>query len=698
MNFAILSAQVIKTKKYCPNPVIKYGIPSYADAKANPKVVETLAYHQWWEEQVYYIKNGYNAGGLWIPGRYYKYLNFDRAQTAKGAGPMEIHDFQLDFALLIEDLKRTRENAYVPKARRKTMSAMTVGMVIDYGWRFDTNYHAAIVAGLQEYSNDFLAKWKYVDMHMVPEFRVRKLKNNDDEIIAGWREQTEEGWVDCGTQNTIYIKTVNNNANVLKGKFLNDIVYEESGENELLEETIAASEDCLKLGSIQYGTSWIYGTGGNMQKGSKGFKKIHMKPKMFNVREWYIPAYVFLEPAYAGCVNEHGELIEEVPNLHHLAPHERVGWSDFEHGKYIIKKRKEELLLEGDMEKYIDYCKNNPIDIQEIFRSASANNFDALKISDQLYKIESENKQYNKWHFSYKKNDKTGEQIFPLQVEIRPAKIEDNEWECVYILNDGHPVKGYKYLDVAGIDSYDQNQARYSKSLGSMVVFRRQHTIEGIKHTSWAPVALIRIRPKYKEQFYDLCMKLALYYDLQQSVLIDIGANMISKHFQDSGNGHFLAPRPRKFESPNSKQTHETGVSINSYSKPKMVSALQSLFDFHIEKIWFEHILSEALNYDEVEIGSDNDAVDALGIAIMQAISMDSIPMNEDEMMALNPYDYPEFVEDAEGNILPKFGVDMDDDVPLGKEEDYVSRMHRKMTAYNNNLSETNDEIDMMED
>lgn len=1066
MEFNILKGgQLLKHRKYCPNPVIKYGIPAYADSRSNPKVVDTLAYHQWWEEQLYYIHNGYTTGGITIPGRYYKFVNFDPAQTAKGVGPMELHDYQLDYAYWIDHLKSpgVRHNAYVPKARRKALSVMTVGMVIDYGWRFKDNYHAAVVAGLQEYADDFMAKWKYINMHMVKEFRVRTLKMNDDEVIAGWREQTEEGWVDKGTQNTIYIKTVNNNPNVLKGKFLNDIVYEESGENELLLETIAASEDCLRVGNVQYGTSFIYGcvcagtkvwdnfgnliniedlkpengilgfngnsiskekitywqpprekecykiitntgrtlecsddhpilysrsgysagkkekrkkavkfietknlkvgdqvaiiesvpvfgdkkmweprligwligdgtygidhsprlfncdkeinniiltrfdskvtrshitkdgkvyeeirlkgickklrdlgiygqtklnkrlpnnihsyskkdiseliggffdadgcvcisnnnvcisltassfdllneirlllqkfgihggikrikfsnknpknkndyykisivdkrslfafynnikfsvkhkqkklnsindlykdrlikkakgidglrferivnifpigekpvynltagttntyiangivthnTGGNMSKGSKGFKEINFNLSTYNAERFYVPAYVFFEPAYSGAVNEFGQLVEDVPNLLHMKPHERVGWSDFERGKELIEIKKKELLAKGDMEKYIKFCQNNPTNIDEIFRQSSSNNFDLIKLNAQLYKIQDEKKKYNRWHLSYKKDDK-GAQLFPPEIAIRPATNNDPEHECVYILNDGHPVKGYKYLDVAGIDSYDQNIAKHSKSLGAMAVFRRMHSIPGLEHTAWAPLAIIRNRPKYKEQFYELCVKLAIYYDLQETVLIDIGAGMIIKHFEDTGNAKYLSVRPKKFESPNSNQTHQFGFSFNTYSIPKVMSALQTLFDFHIDKIWFDQVLNEALNYDDGAMGKSNgdgdgDLIDALGMAIIKAIDMDMVPMNEDALLVNNPFEHNEWVEDSEGNIISKGSDLFMGDEPLGKKEDYVSRLNRMGGGnINNDMFENDFDPDIFE-
>lgn len=691
MKFNALSGQILKSKNYCPNPIVKYGIPAYADSILNPKVKDTLAYQQWWEEQLYYIKNGYTTGGIYIPGRYYKFLNFDRTQTVKGAGPLEIHDYQLDYALWIEDLKIRRKNAYIPKARRKAVSVMTVGMVMDYGWRFETNYHAAVVAGLDEYSQDFVDKWGYVNMNMVNEFRVRALRRNDDEIIAGWKEMSDDGWKDAGTMNTIYIRTVKHNPNVLKGKFLHDIILEESGENELLLETIKASEDCLKLGGTQFGTMFLYGTGGNMSKGSKGYKHIHHNLSVYNAEEWYVPAYVFYFPAYAGATDERGNVVEDIPNLQHLQPHERVGMSDFDRAKELIEGHSQKLLKEGDMDKYLEYRRNNPINIEEIFRITGSNNFDILKLNDQLYKIESGEIKYNRWRLDYKKDPKTGALLTPLQVTIEPASNKDPEHECVYILNDGHPLKGYRYLDVAGLDSYDQDQAKTSKSLGSMVVFRRQHSIPDMP--GWLPVALIRNRPRYKEQFYELCLKLAIYYDLQEGVLVDVAKAMVIQYFKEAGHERLLSKRPRKFESPQSKQTHDYGVSLNNFSRPRMVGALQTFFDFHIEKVWFDVVLKEALVYDEFEIDSDNDSVDALGIALMKAIDCEQVPINDEEINAVNPYQYPEWENDEGGNIVDG-SHNFEDKEPLGEKEDYFSRYARRRLNINNDMVEKENQDD----
>ena len=919
---------------------------------------------------------------------------------------------------------------------------MTVGMVTDYGMRFQYDYHCAVVAGLDEHAQDFVDKWKYIDMHMIDEFKVRRLYTNSGEIVLGYKEKSNQGNKDAGTINTMYIRTVNKNPGVLKGKFCNDIIMEESGENELLLETIQASEDCLRAGQLQVGTFLIYGcvcagtkvwdsfgnfinieelkqengiigfnerlgehskenitywqppfkktcykittstgrvlecsedhpilsrpyyeskpsqyrhkrfietknlrvgdrvatiesidvwgdkkmfdprligwlvgdgtygkaqnitlcnadfeiwryleskyeivqeggsyltkdrrvlrkcrilgimdkfmevgirgqtkdnkrlppgihsyckedvceflggyfdadgcaytnnkttetflkltsanyeilnetrfvlqklgircnilfekpnfnnpkttrghynliikdkksiiafhenisfyivkkqekleagikniskaksrisdkdaglryeriasienigikdvynltagttntyvangivthnTGGNMSKGSAGYKHIHHNLGAYNAEQWYIPAQVFYFPHYAGAIDEKGNLVEEIPNLLHLTPEERVGLSDFDAAIVTVKAEKDRLLRAGDMEKYFNYCQNNPIDIKEIFRKTSSNNFNIQALNDQLYLIESGDIRYHRYKLQYKQDDK-GMNTIPIEVEAIPAKREDPEHDCVYILNDGHPVKGFRFLDVAGNDSYDQDQSKTSKSLGAMVVFRKRHNIPNLPE--WLPVALIRNRPRYKEQFYELSLKLSIYYELIDSTLVDRGAAVIMQYYKNAGMERYLSKSCRKFESPNTTQTPDYGQSLNNYSLPKMVSALQTYFDYHVHKVWFKHILDEALNYDEFEIGSDNDTVDALGLALMKAIDSDIQAVNDNDLLVRNPYQYPVWGLDSQGNVVDKSNDDVNDE-PLGEKEDMASRMFRRMNVDN---------------
>ena len=183
---------------------------------------------------MYYIINGYDTGGVFIPGRYYYFLNFFKTKSIRGFGAEypDYMDFQLEYAYLIEEAKRIGWNVVVPKGRRKGVSVMTVGMCIDYGWRFLPSYNGGIAAGIKDYADDFIDKWKYNNMLIAKELRMNTLSKNYDDIIAGWEEKNSitGEWDQKGSMNTIYSRTMFSDPQVFKGKFLNDAVFEESGE------------------------------------------------------------------------------------------------------------------------------------------------------------------------------------------------------------------------------------------------------------------------------------------------------------------------------------------------------------------------------------------------------------------------------------------------------------------------------------
>lgn len=120
-----------------------------------------------------------------------------------------------------------------------------------------------------------------------------------------------------------------------------------------------------------------------------------------------------------------------------------------------------------------------------------------------------------------------------------------------------------------------------------------------------------------------------------------------------------------------------------------MVGALQTFFFSHVKKVWFYDIIDEGLNYDEFEVDSDNDTIDALGIAIMQLLNQDQVAVNDEELMKNNPYDYPEWGENSDGNLVDKTVVaQMRKDDPLGKYEDYFSRYSRTLKSQDDDEKE----------
>ena len=105
-----------------------------------------------------------------------------------------------------------------------------------------------------------------------------------------------------------------------------------------------------------------------------------------------------------------------------------------------------------------------------------------------------------------------------------------------------------------------------------------------------------------------MCIKASVYFNLLRDTLGDKAASSgIINLYKDYGCTKYLAPRPQKFESENTQQSHEFWVSLNTYSRPMMIGLLQSAVDYNIQDVWFPKVIEQVSNFDEVEVDSDND-------------------------------------------------------------------------------------------
>ena len=659
----ILLAPYVKGKGFDPAPLVTNGIPDYADGAKNPKVIGTPEYETFWTEQLYRCINGYNTGGIFIPGRFYYYMNFNNMNTVHGIITPDFCDMHLELCYIIEWCKANGKNLIIGKKRRAGISEFTQKAVIDHGYRFSESYQAGIAAGQKKYAEDFMTKWEDSEALLQNEFRVNSLLNNPDEVVSGY-ELMENGKTTLKNNACkIFVRTMHNNPNMFKGLFLNDVVAEESGEFENLCEFISATNDCLMDGDTQVGMFMIYGTGGNINKGSKDFKKVWENPNDYNAVKYLITGDRFKKPFYGGATR-FGKDVSVTPNLlKKYKPYQIIGMEDTEAAMENIMAERERL-KKGELKKYMEHLQNNPINEVEIFRKMFSNNFDIQKINAQQDEITVNKNKYSKWKLEWVTKEGTLERVNPLRVKAVPAKDTDDEGDCILILDEYHPDKKYKYLYVGGIDPYDQDKG-VSKSLGAMCVMTRPNTF-GIPFNM--PVAVICTRPKRKEIFFDMCLKLSVYYDLVGNTLGDkAGSSGIIKWYENHNCMRYLAPRPKKFESMNSEQSHEFWVSLNSYSRPLMVGAMQTSIHDYCQNIWFPELINQLGNFDEVEIGSDNDLADAYGIALMQSISVVAAPRDDNTKESEDPFSLGNWITDKNGNVVPAGDFKR----PTNPEEDY---------------------------
>jgi hypothetical protein len=645
----ILQPPYVKGKNFLCNPVVVNGIPDYADSVANPKCIGTPEYEQYWTEQLYRCINGYQTGGIFLPGRFYYYMNFNSMATVSGVITPDFCDMHLQLAYLVEFCKDNNLNLVLPKKRRAGISEFFQKAVVDYGYRFIPAYHAGVAAGKKTYADDFIKKLKISESLLVPEFKLNQLTKNDEEITSGYEVMEGGKPVEKGIKTEIYIRTAHNNPNILKGTYLNDVICEETGEFENWKEFYSATKDALTDGGVQVGVMYMFGTGGNINKGSKDFKFLVENLKDFNAIMFVLTGERFKKPYYGGATRK-GKVIGYTPNLSKLyKPYQLVGCEDLEAAKEDILKEREEL-KKGELKLYLEHLQNNPLTQAEIFRKMFSNNFDIQRINTQQDEITVNKDKYSKWKLEWVMKEGTIERVNPLRVRAVPAKDKDDEGDCILILDEFHPDKKYKNLYVSGIDPYDQDKG-VSKSLGAMCVITRPNPF-GVPFNM--PVAVICTRPARKEIFFDMCLKLSVYYDLVGNTLGDKASSSgIISWYKDNGCMKYLAPRPTKFESMNSEQSHEFWVSLNSYSRPLMVGAMQTAIHDYSQNIWFPELINQLGNFDEVEIGSDNDLADAYGIALMQSISVTAAPRDDTYKEGEDPFSLGGWTQDKNGVMVP---------------------------------------------
>lgn len=647
----ILRPPYIKGKNFMDKliPIIRYGIPKYADSVRDPRVIGSPAWEEFWNDELYKIVNGVQAGGMFIPGRFYYYMNYKRMSTIKGVITPDMVDLHLELSYLIEYCKANGHNLLSAKGRRKGISEAAATMVIDYGWRFTEGYKAGVAAGSKTYVDDFLAKWRFADTGLPPELSVKKLVDNDDEIVAGYSIKNSLGaYEEQGTKNTIYARTMHVNPNMFKGLYLNDLEAEEIGEFEKFLEFYSASKDCLMSGNRQVGMLMGFGTAGNVNKGSKDFKKVWANAEAFNFVKFLIPATRFY--MYGGATERNRQLPVESDLFKKYKSYELIGCEDLLLSDKTIRDKRDKFLKQGNLKEYNEDLQNNPLNEAELFRKTVVNNFDIEKLNNQQAAIDQlEFPKYIKYKMEWVKDDR-GMVKMPLKVICKPLQPHEDQDECVWIIASEHPRKGHTNLYCGAGDSYDQDTAKASKSLGAMCVRIRANYINNAM--SNAPVAVISCRPKRKEKFYELCLMTCVYYDLVGNFLVDVGAGVIMEYFRENGGWKFLADRPRKFESENSEQTHEKGVRLTTFSRPRMSGLMQADIVDNVQNIWFPELINQLGNFDEVEIGSDNDLADAYGLALMQDVSCDVRPRDQSDNSIDSKFDLPEFVMDSNGELV----------------------------------------------
>jgi hypothetical protein len=625
---------IIKQIGFNPKPVAG-KIPIFADTIVNPKCEGSRLHKEWWEEQFYYCENGYTTGGIYIPGVYYQYLNFQVISGLQGRIYPDFTDTHYRLYRIVDEIKRHNiTGIIIPKARRKGVSLFGTSLA-NHGMRFIDDYRMGVAAGLEGYVTGFRNKLYASYNDCPPEMQIGHILKNKNEFKTGWEEEGSTGLIEVVTSLNSF-RTMKGDATKLEGEYFHDVIAEEAGQFENVEAFLTSIRPTMDLGSYTMGTLFIYGTGGDTMKASKGFKNLWHAADSMGLIQWPIlgPQYFF--PYYVGATDVVGATLEEMKEFEDsfikkgYDYSQVLGCEDPEAAEQKIKEERIRLAKNPNKKLLVEWNQKYPLNVEEIFTSSGSNNFDNDALYGQAYAVETDDTEIQKVVLEWVKDDK-GNLIVPLQVTYRPAKSSDRDWTIAEMLRP--PLPEMKDLDIGGIDGYNEDVSTTSKSLGCMNIARRfdeflvpdeQKRAKPLKGRTI--IFQYYKRPPRKEAFFEICLMASVLYNLQKNTMVSAEADLVIQFYKNHACTKYLSPRPKSFDSPNSELNNDYGAKMTVYSKPRMVGLLQSWVLDNIVWCFFLRTIQDLICYDDQNIGTDYDSADALGLILMRIEDMKKKP------------------------------------------------------------------------
>lgn len=548
----------VDPQKY--RPVINNGHPNLN--------VDSVAYQEYWEKELDRCINGYKPKGMKkISGKYYFYLNYYKILGNDGNKSSRktlispwYRAMDHEYFDLFETCKKDGKGMIVIKARDKGFSYMNSGMLAHEFSFFPFN-DVGIAAGLQMTADAFFDKTKKGLNGIHSNFKHSLIKDTDGILRSGYKQKNSDGkWEIGGYQSTIICRTMDN-PEVFKGERVSLMVFEEAGEFKHLKNAYMSSKACFMDGNIQFGVPIVGGTGGDISKASKDFMDMYYEAEAYNLIPMFIPA----NRAYYGFFDI------------------KTGEENNEGALEVLKEERENIEKSGDREAFNLHIQNYPLTVQEAFLNTKTSRFDISLLNAQRSRILSSK--------DYRSQIQSGNLSWTYN--------EEDEWEVSWTPHpDGpykileHPMPEYKNLDIGGIDSYDQDSAGASESLGSAIIYRR--FLDADTPGDYV-VAEYTDRPDKKEDFWEGCLKLAAYYN--SKMLVEYTKIGILDYFKRRNGLRFLKEKPESAHNPGTKTRNRYGVHMNKQVKSLLEDLIDDYIREHADDIWFLDLIDELANY-----------------------------------------------------------------------------------------------------
>jgi hypothetical protein len=548
---------------YCPDP---WGSP---------------AWEHYWQTQLDRCRNGYKVGGVEITGDHYFYLNFCKIEVAVQISET-VAEKQEKFpafwdgdynyywslkiarygfqkkdptsGLIIPDIEKLNSlqlslqphhdfldggyNMIVGKARRKGYSYKngaicantynhTRGSLTIIGAFEKKSLYPEGTMGMASNYLEFLNKetgWA----------KARESVNKVDHRRASFKETVNGIELEMGYKSDIMAVTFMDNPDAARGKDARYVLLEEAGAFPNLEASYKATQPGLRAGKFATGQIIIFGTGGDMEKGTADFARMFYNPKGYKlmpfVNIWDDNASNtscgFFHPFYW---NQEGYI-----DLQGNSNKEAAIADEDKEREIIIQESAGSSILQGRVQEY-------PKNPSEAFLTISFNDFPVVELRNRLNKVIRENIHIKKGQPVHLFKDDEGKPKFSpdLQHKLQPIwdyepKIKDPSGAVVmFEAPIESPNRG---LYKIGFDPYRQVKG---ESLASIIVYKGNQKFSYTRDTI---VAQFIGRPKEPDDVNRIAEILAELYNAE--IMHENEVTHVKNYFERRKKLHLLASQP----------------------------------------------------------------------------------------------------------------------------------------------------------
>lgn len=519
---------------------LKYGY--YTNAPFGSK-----DYNDYWDEQEKRVINGYTVGGVRVTGRHYFYLNFclikarpidPRTGAEKEGENRKIitlpRFLDHNFYWFHEFEKCTAEGPYyaqpkkgmiVAKSRRKGFTYQVTGGVYGYNFNFtpaSMNILAAFEKGHYKVTLDGIHfTINHINKNTDWGKKQGKLSKRDHFRASFVMKNPYTGIeIEDGYMSEIQAVSFKDNPFKSIGESVDLMGFEEAGKFEQLLTAYTISEPTFRDGEIMTGIPLIWGTGGDMERGTKDFAEMFYNPEPYglisyeNIYDenatgncgWFIDDMWYYPGSITKVYMSNGKeeqrtypFVDDQGNSHRVLAEESLD-------------SKREQRRRGSRSAYNKFITQQPKTPAEAFLRIQGTRFDTVRASARLSQIETNRVTYinSIWKANLVPDPTSGKIKFEYNEEGIPLHefpLKSNKHKgCIEIyemphVGDNGEVPYGRYI--AGIDTYDDDEST-TNSVGSIFV---------LDILTDRIVCHYKGRPESADKFYETVRKILRFYN-----------------------------------------------------------------------------------------------------------------------------------------------------------------------------------------